>query len=278
MFRFILPAWVQKHNFEYEDIDSVPAEVLKRIKKGLARMNVEQPEVSIVIPAYNEEKNILRTLSSLSELKLNHPTELLIVNNNSTDGTQRILDICGVRNIFEPRQGISFTRQTGLENARGKYIMNADADSIYPEGWVNAYVKALQNPKVTCVHGRHSFIPGEKSSRLSLGVYEMVAESFFNLRSKQRDYFNVLGFNFAFRKADGLKVGGFNTTRQRWQDGWMAMMLKQHGEIKLVPGKDARVWTSDRRLMYDGGLFKAFINRVNKYKSRVLDYIKPTNI
>jgi glycosyltransferase involved in cell wall biosynthesis len=278
MFRFILPSWVKEHNFEYEDINNVPAEILERIQKGLKRFQVDQPLISIVIPAYNEEKNILRTLSSLSRLNLDHPTELLVVNNNSTDKTQQILDICGVRSIFEPKQGISFTRQTGLENARGKYIMNADADSIYPANWVNAYYKALQDPKVTCVHGRHSFIPSGKSSRATLGIYEVIAESFFNLRSKHRDYFNVLGFNFAFRKEDGLKVGGFNTTRQRWQDGWMAMMLKQYGQIKLVPGKDARVWTSDRRLMYDGGLFNAFKNRIVKYVGKLPDYLKPTNI
>lgn len=278
MFRFVLPSWVKEHNFEYEDINDVPVEVLERIKEGLKRFQVDQPLISIVIPAYNEEKNILRTLSSLSRLNLDHPTELLVVNNNSTDNTQKILDECGVRNIFEPRQGISFTRQTGLENARGKYIMNADADSIYPVNWVRAYYKALQDPKVTCVHGRHSFIPSGQTSRASLGIYEIIAESFFNLRSKHRDYFNVLGFNFAFRKEDGLKVGGFNTTRQRWQDGWMAMMLKQHGQIKLVPGKDARVWTSDRRLMYDGGLLHAFKNRIVKYVGNLPDYLKPTNI
>ena len=277
MYRLIQPSWVKKHNsIVFEGMEKTPASTFARIRNGLNRFKSELPEVTILIPAYNEEKDLLKTLSSISEMKSDYPTELLVVNNNSTDCTQQILDACGVRSVFEPRQGISFTRQTGLEHARGKYILNADADSIYPPGWLNAYVKALKDPAVTCVYGRHSFIPSQGSNRPVLGLYEMVAETLFDLRRKNREFLNVLGFNFAFRKADGLKVGGFNITRQRWQDGCMAMMLLQIGKIKLVSGKDARVWTSDRRLMYDGGLGKAFVKRFIKQFALLGEYITGT--
>lgn len=276
MSRFSLPSWVKQHLFIVDSIDAVPQETIDRIKSGLTKFRTENPEVSIVIPAYNEEKNLLQTLSSFSKMETSYRTELLVINNNSTDKTQQILDRCGVKSVFEPRQGISFTRQTGLESAKGKFMLNADADSIYPPGWINAYVAALQDPAVSCVHGRHSFIPSEGVSRFGLAIHEILAESVFKFRNRRRGYLNVLGFNFAFRKEDALKVGGFNTTRQKWQDGWMAMMLMQHGKIKLVPGKDARVWTSDRRLMHDGGLAKAFMNRFKKEASRLLEYAKLT--
>ncbi|MCC9138824.1 glycosyltransferase family 2 protein [Pontibacter silvestris] len=273
MNRFTLPEWVQQHLFQVHNLDSVPGDVLEQIKSRLTKFNVEEdPEVSIVIPAYNEEKNLLQTLSSLSEIRTTYRTEILVVNNNSTDRTQDLLNACGVRSIFEPRQGISFTRQTGLENARGKYILNADADSIYPVGWVDVYVNALQDPAVSCVHGNHSFIPSKESSRFGLACHELIAESMFKFRSKTRGFTNVLGFNFAFRKADGLKVGGFNTKRQRWQDGWMAMMLMQVGRIQRVTSPDARVWTSDRRLIIDGGPSQAFMKRVKKHSRNLLKY------
>jgi glycosyltransferase involved in cell wall biosynthesis len=263
--KFKTPEWVKFHNFHYKDFDSVDPSILKRIKSDLAKFNTENPEVSIVIPAYNEETSLLHTLSSLSKIKTKYSTQLIVVNNNSTDKTQQVLDACGVKSIFEPRQGISFTRQTGLESASGKYMLNADADSIYPETWVDDYVNALQDESVSCVYGSYSFIP-EYSSRFVLANYELISEFIIGLRRFRKEYLNVLGFNFAFRRKDALKVGGFNTNRQRWQDGWMAMMLMKEGKLKSV--KTARVWTSDRRLMYDGGIWNAAIKRLKKEITR----------
>jgi glycosyltransferase involved in cell wall biosynthesis len=275
MSRFNIPVWVKQHHLEYKSLDEVPDSVWDRIRKGLQKYNTSTPEVSIVIPAYNEEKNLLGTLSSFAAMDTSFATELLVVNNKSTDRTQEILDRCGVRSIFEPRQGISFTRQTGLNNALGKYILNADGDSIYPPGWINAYTKALQINDISCVHGRHSFIPSPGNSRIALALHELMAETMFDIRNKNYHYLNVLGFNFAFRKADGVKVGGFNTSRQKWQDGWMALQLMELGKIELIRSADARVWTSDRRLMHDGGLAKAYWRRFIKHAGRLREMLTP---
>ncbi len=275
MSRFSIPAWVKQHHLEYKSLDEVPASTWERIRKGLEKYKTNTPEASIVIPAYNEEQNLLGTLSSFAAMQTNVATELLVVNNNSTDRTQEILDRCGVCSVFEPRQGISFTRQTGLEQARGAYILNADGDSIYPSGWANAYTKVLQNKGVTCVHGRHSFIPSPGNSRMALAFHELMAEAMFDIRNRNYHYLNVLGFNFAFRKVDGQTVGGFNTNRQKWQDGWMAMQLMKLGRIELIRSNDARVWTSDRRLMHDGGLAKAYWRRFLKHAGRLGEMLTP---
>jgi glycosyltransferase involved in cell wall biosynthesis len=265
--KFSTPDWVVFHNFLYENYDSVDKKTIERIRTGLSQFHVEAPEVSIIIPAYNEEKNILHTLSSLSAIKTSYKTELIVVNNNSNDKTQQLLDACGVRSVFEPRQGISYTRQTGLESAKGKYILNADSDSIYPNSWVDVYVDALKDPLCSCTYGSYSYIP-EYSSRFTLANYEMISEFIIGLRRFNKEFLNVLGFNFAFRKEDALKIGGFNISRQKWQDGWMAMMLMKEGKLKFIASSDARVWTSDRRLMYDGGIIKASIKRIKKELTR----------
>ncbi|MES2389864.1 MAG: glycosyltransferase family A protein [Bacteroidota bacterium] len=273
--RFTVPDWVRKHDIVYEDYRKLPADFIPALRAKLARFNHPEPVVSIVIPAWNEEPNILKTLSSLADIVTDYPTELVVIDNNSKDRTAKILEECGVRTVFEGRQGISLARQTGLESAKGIYHLNADADSIYPSGWVNAYAGHLEKTKdCTCVYGRYSFIPSPGNSRFTLGSYELLAENLFSFRRKNKDFLNVMGFNFAFRRADGLKVGGFNTTRPRWSDGWMAMTLMNIGRIDLVKSDDARVWTSDRRLMHDGGLGKAFINRVKKEIKNIPHYFR----
>lgn len=266
LYRLSVPDWVLQHNsHSYASSQAVPAAVIEQLRQGLARFNHPDPEVSIVIPAYNEEENILKTLSSFAAMHSSYRTELLVINNNSTDATAQLCQACGVKVIDQPVQGISYTRQRGLEEARGTYLLSADADSIYHHGWLDSYVDLLKNPAVACVYGRYSFIPSEGTPRAVLGVYEMAAEAYFSWRSRSKPFLNVMGFNSAFRREDGLAVGGYNTTRPRWSDGWMAMLLQQQrGQLVLSPRFENRVWTSDRRLRADGSLSKAFFNRVKK--------------
>lgn len=277
--RFILPRWVIRHDMQGIDrkklsdtkIGLVPLE-LKPIIDGLKQFQQDNPVVSIVIPAYNEEADLLKTLSSLSKLKPKYPTELIVANNNSTDGTQDILDFCGVKSVFEKRQGISYARQAGLEAARGTYILSADADSIYPDKWGNRFIDVLMSrPDIACVYGRYSFVPYNRSrwTRIGLAIHEIMAEIAFSLRSKDNECVNVMGFNFAYRRADGLSVGGFKhdlnrKVTLRSEDGWMALELSQLGKVQLV-STNQRVWTSDRRLLNDGNLLMAFTKRIVRY-------------
>ena len=266
---FTVPDWVSKHLMAYNSLSDVSDAEIARIAAGLEQFKVRQPVVSIVIPAYNEERELLKTLSSLAGLQPQNPTELIVANNNSTDRTQELLDRCGVKSVFAEKQGISYARQAGLEAARGTFILSADADSIYPSDWGNAYVARLRDPAVSCVYGRYSFLPSKGNTRFALSLHEMAAEGMFNLRKGQQESINVMGFNFAYRREDGLKIKGFKHNLQRKitlrsEDGWIAYELYGLGKICLVVTPN-RVWTSDRRLMEDGSLSGAFINRAKRY-------------
>jgi hypothetical protein len=62
----------------------------------------------------------------------------------------------------------------------------------------------------------------------------------------------------------------------KWEDGMMAKRLQdQFGKIALVATSDSRPWTSDRRLMADGGLFKAFVRRLKKEFKSFMNYFLP---
>lgn len=268
---FRVPQWVTQHLHEYPTYNAVPDSLFQQLHKDLARYQTsETPLVSIVIPAYNEEKDILKTLSSLAHNKSLYPTELIVVNNNSNDHTQEILDRCGVRSILETKQGISYARQAGLAAARGKYILSADSDSIYPPEWGIKYTQTLeQNPDIAVVYGQYSFIPSEGATRIGLQLHEWVAENFFRTRTGKLEAVNVMGFNFAYRREQALQIGGFKhdldrAKTGRAEDGWMAYELADFGRIQLVKMPN-RVWTSDRRLMEAGSLAKAFMLRVKKY-------------
>lgn len=269
--RFTTPTWVKRHYFEYRNYDKVDMTQLENIRRRLSKFDVADPVVSIVIPAYNEEENLLSTLSSFSELVPKVPTELLIVNNNSTDRTQEILDRLEVNSIFQPIQGRTYARQLGLEKAKGQIILSADADSIYPMDWGNGFVQTLLNQEnVAVVYGRYSFIPTKSINRIGLAIHEFGGELMFKRRKGIDLCINAVGFNTGFRKVQALEVGGYDPEKlefhnQRSEDGWLAQSLyKRFGKIVFVPSKN-RVWTSDRRLLDEGSLTKASMNRVFRY-------------
>lgn len=124
--------------------------------------------VLAVIPAYNEEKNILRTLLSLSANTTSRSVEIIVVNNNSVDKTEMLVKAAGATCILESKQGITAARNAGLAAARGKYVLNADADSIYPKDWIEEMTAPLANGDAVCItYGRFAFIPTGATSRFS---------------------------------------------------------------------------------------------------------------
>lgn len=285
--RFKVPVWVSQHNFADSDWKEMPGSTLDKIKKGLAKFNDDKPVVSVVIPVWNEEKNLLRTLSSFAAMELKYPTELIIVNNNSTDSTQQLLDRLGVRSILETRQGIAHARLAGLRASKGEYQLCGDGDSLYPPHWVQTLVQPLMDTEsITCVYANYSFLPFGTAGRVQLGLYEILAEILFEYRRIRREFLNVRGANFGFRVHQGIAVKGFEMPVTRvfdndessktfvvfGEDGRMGRKLGELGKLRLVRSGKARMWTSSRRLLKDGSLFKAFTRRIINETGKLYEY------
>ena len=109
------------------------------------------PKVSVLIPAFNEEKYILLTLAAL--LRQDYPYfEIIIADNASTDQTALLIKqfidrqpVTGIiiKLVFEDRRGISFARECARQAATGTIIAQLDADCIPPANWIEKGVSAL---------------------------------------------------------------------------------------------------------------------------------------
>lgn len=90
-------------------------------------------KLSIIVPAYNSKKTITKTLSSINSI-LNDDIELIVVNDGSTDGTDKIIEqyikASSKNTSYYSKQngGLADTRNFGIQHAKGKYIMFVDAD------------------------------------------------------------------------------------------------------------------------------------------------------
>lgn len=260
-----IPRYIQKLSSIRNDNENFLS-----VKAAYGKLNsCDHPVISIVIPAYNEEHNILKTLASLCYNHINECIEIIVVDNNSTDNTRNIVDSCGIRSIIEKKQGITYARNAGLFTARGTFVLNADADTIYPQNWIEEMVKPLRNSDIAITYGTFSFIPIGKTSRLTYFLYEYFSEMsrFFN-RFLKDEAVNVYGFNSAFKKADALLVEGFNHPKGTNEDGWLALKLRKAGLGRIYYIKSAMVWTTDRRIQLDGGLVPGIMKRMKRFLLR----------
>ncbi len=243
-------------------------ELTQNIKLAYLNIQNKEPVVSVIIPAYNEEKNILQTLFSISNNITQWPVEIIVVNNNSTDSTEKLVTSTGIRCINEMKQGITEARNAGLAIARGKYILNADADSIYPKEWIEIMVNPLaRSTEYAAVYGRFSFIPVGNTGRFTYFFYEYLADLMRWINKLLKDEaMNAYGFNSGFRREQGIAVDGFKHPLGTNEDGWMALKLREKGFGKLhyVNNINALVWTTDRRIQIDGGLLKGILKRIKR--------------
>ncbi len=111
--------------------------------------------VSVVVPAYNEQELIAKCIGTLLK-ELSDKDELIIVNNNSTDGTVRIVEsYCNkdsrVKLVHEKNQGTMFARKTGFDMSKGELLSTVDADTQVLEGWRQNMVTALADDDVDAV-------------------------------------------------------------------------------------------------------------------------------
>ncbi|MDD2792826.1 MAG: glycosyltransferase family A protein [Sediminibacterium sp.] len=238
------------------------------IRNSYLQLCRQQPEISIVIPAYNEESGILQTLHSLCRNQTQWSVEIIVVNNASEDRTEELVRAAGISCVMEPRKGVDFARNAGLRIARGSYILNADADTIYPADWISRMVAPLaSNPGIALVYGRFAFIPTGNTGRFTYFLYEYMADftRWFN-KTFRNEAMNVYGFNSGFRKEQGLAVNGFNHPPGTNEDGWLALKLRDqgYGTLEYITHPDALVWTTDRRIQLDGGLWKGILKRLKR--------------
>ena len=159
------PGWIDSRLLTTNKIDDLPESFFDETREALSRFRSDNPLVSIVIPALNEEFTIIRTLHSLSCNKTTYPVEIIVVNNNSTDRTQLVLDKLNVKSVFQPVAGWGPARQAGQEKALGKYILSADADSFYPPQWIQIMTTALLKDNISCVYGGYSYLGTDEYPR-----------------------------------------------------------------------------------------------------------------
>ena len=101
----------------------------------MKKQNINAPRITVVVPAYNEEKYLRQTNTFLR--RQNYPNfEILVVNNASTDRTEEIAKKHADRVVYEPKKGFYYSMYKGLIEAKGEIVVRSDADNKPEKDWL----------------------------------------------------------------------------------------------------------------------------------------------
>jgi glycosyltransferase involved in cell wall biosynthesis len=113
--------------------------------------------LSIVIPVYNEEDHLRACLDSIAAQTV-RPFEVIVVDNNSTDGSVAVARTYGfVRLLHESKQGIVHARTAGFNAVRGTLIGRLDADTVLDVDWVARVLAAYSKSQDFALTGSGYF-------------------------------------------------------------------------------------------------------------------------
>ncbi|WP_019623395.1 glycosyltransferase [Thioalkalivibrio thiocyanoxidans] len=108
------------------------------------------PALSVIVPAWNEAQWLPQTLAALQQALANadRQTEIIVVDNASTDSTPQIAQQAGCRVVFEPTRQISRARNAGARAACGDYLLFVDADTWPDADLIRTTLQALDSGEV----------------------------------------------------------------------------------------------------------------------------------
>lgn len=118
--------------------------------------------LSVIICTYNRSESLRRTLKSLEAMSVppDLSWELIVVDNNSKDDTRATVEDfartsgLNVRYFFEPEQGLSHARNTGVRESKGNLLSFIDDDVVVAKDWLVEIRKAFDDYHAACVGGR----------------------------------------------------------------------------------------------------------------------------
>ena len=213
--------------------------------------------LSFVVPAYNEEAYLAECLESIlaQTRTLSIPTEIIVVNNASTDGTVAIAECFQdeVTIVHEPRKGLTHARQAGFNATSGDLIANVDADSRLPQGWVQHVLDEFAaRPDMLALSGPLVYFDlTPRQSVLVRVFYSLAYISYALNRFVFRVGSMVQGGNFVVTRRGLQRIGGFNLAISFYgEDTDIARRLNEVGEVRFT--FQLKMLSSARRLKKEG--------------------------
>ncbi len=196
---------------------------------------------SIIIPAFNEEKNLPRTIKAIRNAIqfANISCEVIAVDNHSEDNTLKVARGLADKVYSENHHVIARVRNVGALHAKGKYLIFIDADTVVPKNLIRDFIATLSTGAV---------VVGCKVMPHPLRVHEKTLFKLFNLilHSSVLHGAAFSGNAVGYRREIFNKLGGFDENRAASEDHDLSNRASRMGKAVFL--KKVAVMTSNRRI------------------------------
>jgi glycosyltransferase involved in cell wall biosynthesis len=222
-------------------------------------------DISVVVPALNEEKYISGCLESLTSQSFDGDYDVIVVDGGSSDRTVEIANRFADHIVSSARRPVGAARNEGARLASGRIIAFIDADTIASRCWLSAIEESFKDRSTIGVTG--PTLPSDGAA-LDLVTYRLwtiyLQKVLLSIGMP-----HVIGFNCAYRKAPFVRVGGFDETNLTSEDIRLALKMRRLGRI--VFQKQMFALTSARRFRKYGAAYIAGFYLVNGFSTLLLD-------
>lgn len=219
--------------------------------------------VSIVIPVYNRASLIGSVIEALLD-QAYRPFEIIIVDDGSTDNTERIVSSYQVKYIYQENRGPAAARNRGFRESGGDIIAFIDSDCIARKDWLENLIKGFDSPEVGAVAGSYDIANPE--SLLSRLIHEEIKWR----HSGFKGYIRAFGsYNVAIRREVFEKVGGFDETYRTasGEDNDLSYRILKAGyKIRFMPDALVAHYHTEKLFKYLKEQYRHAFWRMKLYK------------
>ena len=230
--------------------------------------------ISVIIPTYNEERNIERCLRSLEKQTIPRSQfEVIVVDGQSKDRTVEIAGRYADRVIQQVSKGVGGARNDGAKIARGEIIATTDADCVPCGEWLESAQGDFDDRDVVAVTGFLVPFDLEGMSRAEAAVYKLMFDASNTLLSflAKLGFYHLCGANSAFRRDTFFEIEGYLDLAYS-DDVEVFKRIRKKG--KTVLERRMRINYSVRRIKKIGLMKYIFLIIKNDFQTMVLG-LKP---
>lgn len=214
-------------------------------------------DISIIVPALNEEDLIENTLKSLRSQKFDGEYEIIVADGQSEDRTVEIAKKFADKVIVCPKKGTGKQRNYATKFAKGSIFAFIDSDTIADPNWLSSIKESFSSDKVVAIVG--ILWPIEENANKK--IYDLANLVQCGLVKIKMPLF--WGASCAFRREAFEKVGGFDEKLSMSEDHDISLRIKEQG--KVIFNKQMIAYTSNRRFESKDGWILYILEGLNYF-------------
>lgn len=262
-------------------------DILKKSRKNNSKFDDYTPLVSVIVPAHNEERTLLRNIKSVADSTYKY-IELIIVNDSSTDATKRIAvkfqrEYFGVKVVDVQVRGKAKALNQGLKYAEGSLVMCLDADPAISKDAIENAVKEFRDESLIALSANVKILPGKGFLNLLQRV-----EYLMNYQMKKAEVLTniqyIIGGVGSMYRLKELKEVGLYDTDTITEDIDLSMkMIEFYGRNKRIGYSPSVVVFTEavlsipdlykQRIRWKYGRYQSFLKRRKLFLSTKYNFL-----